>query len=70
MGSAILEIVESVGTSVMGQERTLVALDFMSAFGGKADEIVGKADIGLVVPDIALRGIVRVNPLEPPGEVP
>ncbi len=31
--------------SVMGQERTLTALDFMSAFGGKADEIVAKADI-------------------------
>ncbi len=33
--------------SVMGQERTLTALDFMSAFGGKADVIVGKADIEL-----------------------
>ncbi len=31
--------------SVMGQERTLAALDFMSAIGGKADEILGKADI-------------------------
>ena len=32
--------------SVMGQERTLAALEFMSVFGGKADEIEGKADIG------------------------
>ncbi len=36
----------AAGMSVMGQERTLSALDFMSAFGCKADVIAGKADIG------------------------
>jgi hypothetical protein len=30
----------------MGQERTLAAIDFMSAFGGKADVKREKADIG------------------------
>ncbi len=32
--------------SVMGQERTLTALDIMSVNGGKADENTQKADIG------------------------
>jgi len=35
--------------SVMGQERTLAALDFMSAIGGKADEKGSKADIKLLM---------------------
>ncbi len=34
--------------SALGQERTLAALEFMCAIGGKADEIAGKADIALV----------------------
>ena len=34
--------------SALGQERTLTALDFTSALPPKADEIVGKADIGPV----------------------
>ena len=41
--------------TALGQERTLAALDFMSAFGGKADVIVGKADIGGWMPVIGVR---------------
>ncbi len=35
----------SAGMSVMGQERTLAALDFMSALPPKADVISEKTDI-------------------------
>ena len=35
----------STFSHTLGQQRTLAALDFMTAFGCKADEIAGKADI-------------------------